>query len=288
MKTMKKYKNKTKNAPNSNKKFILINRYAPRDSISFSPNYSSKIQKQITYVDELPPFIKNRMNKRGYSSKPYSNRIIKHENIFENYDDFKIKPSLLAKSRMDFSDIFSTKKTKYMTNFPIHYHYNIIPCYIYHKSCSFKLIWYKPFSSIDYPSVLSICFEGIIETAHPYKFIARQACKELLMAENSHNKIIPIIPKLYEYIRIALLDENDETFNDAVDICYLLVLYSGREGYPYMKLILSPLRRRLGNSRFQSKIYDVLNLLCKLFGNEALDDIKEFIPSFFPDTTIYG
>ena len=113
-----------------------------------------------------------------------------------------------------------------MTNFPIHYHYNIIPCYIYHKSCSFKLIWYKPFSSIDYPSVLSICFEGIIETAHPYKFIARQACKELLMAENSHNKIIPIIPKLYEYIRIALLDENDETFNDAVDICYLLVIFN--------------------------------------------------------------
>ena len=102
--------------------------------------------------------------------------------------------------------------------------------------------------------MLSACFEGIIEVAHPYKFIARQACKELLKAENSHYKIIPIISRLYEYIRIALLDDNDETFKDALDICFLLVFYAGREGFPYTKLILTPLRRRLSNTNFQSKI----------------------------------
>jgi len=286
-------KNKKSNTKNTNDNLILINRYAPSDKITFSSHYKRKIEPQINYVDELPPFIKNRMNKRQQNktdnlSDIINPHIIKPDNIFENYDDFNIKPSLLAKSKMEFSDIFSQKKTRFNTNFPIHYINNIIPCYIYHKPNSFKLIWYKPFSEIDYNSVLSACFEGIIEVAHPYKFIARQACKELLKAENSHYKIIPIISRLYEYIRIALLDDNDETFKDALEICFLLVFYAGREGFPYTKLILTPLRRRLSNTNFQSKIYDVLNLLCKLFGNEASDLIKQYIPSFFPDTTIYG
>ena len=286
-------KNK-KGKPNKigNNQIILINRYSPSDSIIFSQNYKSKLENQINYVKEFPPIIKNRMNKRlrSKSSKHLisSKRTIKPENIINNYDNFCIKPSLLIKSQMEFSDIFSQKKTRYMTNFPVHYINNIIPCFIYHNTASFKLRWYKDFDSIDYDSVLSACFEGIIETAHPFKFIARQACKELLMAENSHKKILGIIPKLYDYMKIALLNENDETFSDALDISYLLVLYSGREGFDYTKAILSPLRKRIWNVKFTSKIYDLLNLLCKLFGDEAYDLVKLFIPSFFPNTTLYG
>ena len=267
---------------------ILINRYDPSDRISITHNYKPIIEKQIHYVDQLPPFVYNRMNKRGNSSKPFSNRIIKHENIFKDYKDFTIKPSLLYKSKMKISDIFSKKMTKYKTYFPLHYNQNLIPCHLFHKASSFKLIWDKPFKEIDYSKVLTACFEGIIETAHPYKFISRQACKELLMAENSHIKIIPILSKLYDYIRIALLDENDETFLDACDICLLLVIYGGDEGFPYIKLLLSPFQKRIFGAQFRDKIYNILNMLCKLFAEDAFDQIKEAIPSFFPDTTIYG
>ncbi len=267
---------------------ILINRYDPSDRISITHNYKPIIEKQMHYVDQLPPFVYNRMNKRGNSSKPFSNRIIKHENIFKDYKDFTIKPSLLYKSKMKISDIFSKKMTKYKTYFPLHYNQNLIPCHLFHKASSFKLIWDKPFKEIDYSKVLTACFEGIIETAHPYKFISRQACKELLMAENSHIKIIPILSKLYDYIRIALLDENDETFLDACDICLLLVIYGGDEGFPYIKLLLSPFQKRIFGTQFRDKIYNILNMLCKLFAEDAFDQIKEAIPSFFPDTTIYG
>ena len=267
---------------------ILINRYDPSDRISITHNYKPIIEKQIHYVDQLPPFVYNRMNKRGNSSKPFSNRIIKHENIFKDYKDFTIKPSLLYKSKMKISDIFSKKMTKYKTYFPLHYNQNLIPCHLFHKASSFKLIWDKPFKEIDYSKVLTACFEGIIETAHPYKFISRQACKELLMAENSHIKIIPILSKLYDYIRIALLDENDETFLDACDICLLLVIYGGDEGFRYIKLLLSPFQKRIFGTQFRDKIYNILNMLCKLFAEDAFDQIKEAIPSFFPDTTIYG
>lgn len=268
--------------------FILINRYSPDDFIEITKNYKPIIEKQLNYVDELPPFVYNRMNKRGLSAKPFSHRIIKHENVFEDYNDFAIKPSVLYKSKMKISDIFSKKMTKYRTNFPLHYNQNLIPCHVYHKTSSFRLIWDKPFKDIDYSKVLTACFEGIIETSHPYKFISRQASKELLMAENSHVKILPILSELYDYIRIALFDENDETFLDACDICLLLVLYAGGEGYPYMKLLFSPLLKRINGPQFNNKIYDILNMLCKLFGEKAFYPIKKSIPSFFPDTTIYG
>ena len=228
------------------------------------------------------------MNKRGRSYKSMSSRIMKHENIFKDYKDFSIKPSLLYKSKMKISDIFSQKMTKYNTYFPIHYNQNIIPCHLYHKASSFKLIWDKPFNEIDYSKVLTACFEGIIETAHPYKFISRQASKELLLAENSHIKIIPILSRLYDYIRIALLDDNDETFLDACDICLLLVIYGGKESYPYIKLLLSPFQKRIFGTQFKDKIYSILNMLCKIFAEEAFYIIKEGIPSFFLDTTIYG
>ena len=268
--------------------FVLINRYNPKDFVSITKNYQPIIEKQLNYVDELPPFVYNRMNKRGRSSKALSNRIVKHENVFNDYKDFAIKPSILYSSKMKLSDIFSKKMTKYRTNFPLHYNQNLIPCHVYHKTSSFKLIWDKPFKEIDYSKVLTACFEGIIETAHPYKFISRQACKELLMAENSHIKILPILSELYDYIRIALLDENDETFLDACDICLLLVIYGGEEGYPYMKLLFSPFQKRIFETQFTDKIYAILNMLCKLFGENAFYKIKKNIPSFFPDTTIYG
>jgi hypothetical protein len=268
--------------------FVLINRYNPKDFVSITKNYQPIIEKQLNYVDELPPFVYNRMNKRGRSSKALSNRIVKHENVFNDYKDFAIKPSILYSSKMKLSDIFSKKMTKYRTYFPLHYNQNLIPCHVYHKTSSFKLIWDKPFKEIDYSKVLTACFEGIIETAHPYKFISRQACKELLMAENSHIKILPILSELYDYIRIALLDENDETFLDTCDICLLLVIYGGEEGYPYMKLLFSPFQKRIFGTQFTDKIYAILNMLCKLFGENAFYTIKKIIPSFFPDTTIYG
>ena len=267
---------------------ILINRYIPSDSVSITCNYKPIIEKQINYVEELPPFVYNRMNKRGHSSKNFSRHNCKHVDVFTDYKDFSIKPSQLYRNKNKVSDIFSRKMTKYQTSFPIHYNQNIIPCHLYHKASSFKLIWDKPIKAIDYSKVLTICFEGIIETAHPYKFIARQACKELLMAENSHIKIIPILSNLYDYIRIALLDDNDETFLDACDICFLLIIYGGYEGYPYMKLLLSPLRKRIQLTHCKDKIYAILNILCKLFHEEAFFTIKKYIPSFFPDTTIYG
>jgi len=211
---------------------ILINRYDPTDQVTINPSYKAKIERQINYVSQLPPFVVNRMNKRSYSSRNLPRHKIRYENMFSDYNDFRIKSSMLYRQKNKVSDIFSRKMTIYMTYFLIHYNQNLILCHVFHKANSYKLVLDKPFEKIDYPRVLTAYFEGIIETAHPYKFISRKASKELLLAENSHDKIIPVISKLYDYIRIALLDKNDETFKDACEICLLLVIYGGEAGRP--------------------------------------------------------
>ena len=49
------------------------------------------------------------------------------------------------------------------------------------------------------------CFEGLLETEHPYSFVANQALKELLESPGASEKVIPIIGKLIMPLRMALL-----------------------------------------------------------------------------------
>ena len=49
------------------------------------------------------------------------------------------------------------------------------------------------------------CFEGLLETEHPYSFVSNQALKELLEAPGASEKVIPIIGKLIMPLRMALL-----------------------------------------------------------------------------------
>ena len=98
---------KLKNNENTDKSpLILINRYNPSDIVSINYNYKPIIEKHINYVEELPPFIYNCKTNRCHSTKSLTarnkNRRIEY---FENFDNFKIKPSMLYKSRMKISDI---------------------------------------------------------------------------------------------------------------------------------------------------------------------------------------
>ena len=37
--------------------------------------------------------------------------------------------------------------------------------------------------AFDYDPVLPVCFEGLLETEHPYSFASRQCIRELLLAD---------------------------------------------------------------------------------------------------------
>ena len=176
---------------NKDKPLILINRYNYDSVSTSSPKYKSKLNRQIHYVSELPP--------RRYitNSESKTNNKIKSNTHKRSYSSRKSQP-LANKSKMHLKHSF-IPITECKSHFPIYYDNCLIPCHIKHNISSVSLIWDKPFDEIDYSKVLTICFEGLIETKRPYSFISSQACKELLLANNTFHKVLPLLGILYKY-----------------------------------------------------------------------------------------
>lgn len=52
---------------------------------------------------------------------------------------------------------------------------------------------------------ISLKFQGLKETVHPYTFVARTGFKELLEVPGCSAKVVPLLPKLAVAIRGALV-----------------------------------------------------------------------------------
>ena len=193
-------------------KAVLIN----RNNVNIKTQVTPTTKSKLVYVNELNP------------SKPQPKIIHKapilNQNKFKNYDSFKRKPSEKLRN-VKLADPFSSTKN-HKTNFGYVYSSNGIPCHLQHGTARLFLQWDTDFQNIDYSQVLPVCFEGIMETEHPYKFAARQSCKELLLAEGAENKVVPLLPKLFYSLRIALSSSNDEIFLDTCEITEIVNFFN--------------------------------------------------------------
>ena len=54
------------------------------------------------------------------------------------------------------------------------------------------------------------CFEGLLETDHPYSFVANRALHELLQAQGAAEKTVPIVGKLIMPLRSAFMSADNE------------------------------------------------------------------------------
>jgi hypothetical protein len=77
------------------------------------------------------------------------------------------------------ADPFRPKK-KSKTNFGYVYSAGGIPCRIFHQSVNMQLQWDVNPSALPYDPLLITCFEGLIETEHPFSFVSRKCIEELL------------------------------------------------------------------------------------------------------------
>jgi hypothetical protein len=81
-----------------------------------------------------------------------------------------------------------------------------------------RLHWDTSPSQLSYDPLLVTLFEGLLETEHPFVFVARQGCKELLTADGAADKSIPLIPRLVMPLRSALMSPDSGIFNSALEI----------------------------------------------------------------------
>ena len=67
-----------------------------------------------------------------------------------------------------------------------------------------------------------VCFEGLLETEHPYNFAAPQCIKEMLQADKAYEKVVPILVKLINPLRAAYTSDNKNIFMDILEITRLV------------------------------------------------------------------
>ena len=79
---------------------------------------------------------------------------------------------------------------------------------------------------MDYDPTLLVCFEGLIETEHPYNFAAPQCIKEMLVAKGSFEKVSPILSKIINPLRMAFQSNEAKVFNEALEVTILVKIFN--------------------------------------------------------------
>ena len=169
---------------------------------------------------------------------------------------------------------------KHKTNFGHVYSAGGIPCRIEHGNVNMKLVWSIPPESLEYDPTLIICFEGLLETLHPYSFAAKQCVRELLSAKGAREKVIPILGRLIPHLKNALVCDNPDTFLEAMNVVEMLSDLVGELMNPYLHFFLQSINKRSFNLKYKERVFDLMRTLESNGGQEALVEIKKKVPTY--------
>ncbi|CAD8107624.1 unnamed protein product [Paramecium sonneborni] len=179
-------------------------------------------------------------------------------------------------------DPFSDKSKQKTNSFAYVYNAGGIPCRVNHGCNTMKLQWNQgvEIGHLPYDPLMVTCFEGLIEEAHPYCFIATNAIKDMLNEQNAQEKVIPILPKLVWPLRTALSSQNDKVFMSSLEILKLLSNNIGSHLNSHLKNLLVPLSKRMDRKNQKEIIQDVLRQIQENGGPDTLKLIKAAIPTY--------
>ena len=92
---------------------------------------------------------------------------------------------------------------------------------------------------------MSALCEGLMETTHPYNFVAQQGLIDLLQSEGAQSKLIPILKGIILPLRNALAQHPRENVKVTLKIFKLMVDLCGKAMLPYIKNLLPPLGKHI-------------------------------------------
>lgn len=193
------------------------------------------------------------------------------------YNSRSLSPKVRTKQFQ--SDPFAVA-AKHKTNFGYVYSAGGIPCRLDFNGSKMRLKWDIQPSDLNYDPILDICFEGILETEHPYRFVSRECIKEMLAAENAYEKVIPMLSKLMIRLRKALESPIEHVFIEAMDVLKILSFLVKEQINKFLFLVLQQINRRSFKLKYKEKVFDLLRDFENNGGNEAYMIIKSKIPTY--------
>ena len=169
---------------------------------------------------------------------------------------------------------------KHKTNFGFVYSAGGIPCRIEHGAVNLKLVWSIPVEKLDYDPILITCFEGLLETEHPYNFVGKQCIRELLAAEGAKEKVEPILGKLIIPLKEAIKCDNPEIFCEAMNDLEILSNMVKDKLNKYIHFFLQNINKKSFNPKYKDRVFEVLKTLEDNGGPEVFKEIKRKIPTY--------
>ena len=190
----------------------------------------------------------------------------------------KNKPTAKLRS-IKLGNPFATPN-KHKTNFGYVYSVGGIPCRIEHGNVCLKLVWDIPVEQLDYDPILITCFEGLLETEHPYNFAGKQCIRELLSAKGAEEKVTPILGRLISPLKEALRCDNPEIFCEAMNDLEILSGLVKDKLNKYLHFFLQNINKRSFNPKYKERVFEVLRTLELNGGPDVYKEIKKKIPTY--------
>ena len=301
---------KAENNTKNNKEKINLKKSAPF-SIKFEQNKIPSGNINYNINNEHQNEIKQKQsNVFSHQSPLRYNRPFQNNNFNLNNNQYRNKTniySVFIKNNLDSSQLYDLHKAdwdvtkpniptaklrriklgnpfavgnKHKTNFGHVYSAGGIPCRIEHGNVNMKLVWSIPPESLEYDPTLIICFEGLLETLHPYSFAAKQCVREMLTAKGAEEKVIPILGRLIPHLKNALTCDNPDTFVEAMNVVEMLSDLVGDYLNPYLHFFLQSINKRSFNLKYKERVFDLMRTLEQNGGPDALKEIKKKIPTY--------
>ena len=296
---------------------INIKKSAPF-SINFGQNKIPTENKDYNINIANKEYIKEKQSNVFSHQSPFGyNRPFKNKNFNLNNNHYRNKTniySVFIKNNLDSSQLYDLHKAnwdvtkpniptaklrrikmgnpfavgnKHKTNFGYVYSAGGIPCRIEHGNVNMKLVWNIPPESLDYDPTLITCFEGLLETLHPYSFAAKQCVRELLTAKGAEEKVIPILGRLIPHLKNALTCDNPDTFVEAMNVVEMLSDLVGEHLNPFLHFFLQSINKRSFNLKYKERVFDLMRTLEERGGPDALKEIKKKVPTYMSTVEYY-
>ncbi|KAM3857614.1 parkin coregulated gene protein-like [Diretmus argenteus] len=170
-----------------------------------------------------------------------------------------------------------------------------IPVVMEHNRGLPRIKWLKDIKTLDRRHFLPLFFDGMVETAHPYRLYAHQGVIQLL-ALVGPTELAELVPELIRPIKNALETRNHAIMYDMIELVQVMVKIGegtvgegevGRALVPYYHTILPVFRLfqhkhtvKHGQQDIARLIKETLDMLHKFGGENAFINIKSQIPDY--------
>lgn len=145
-----------------------------------------------------------------------------------------------------------------------------------------KLQWSLPLPQLNYDPLLVQFFEGLVETKHPFVFVARTGLTDLLTADDAGMKAAPLLMQIIPRVRQALLSKAPGVFDATLEAIRLLAHAVGPALNPHLPQLLVQLTKYIhtGAPKTRELVQAVLETIEEAGGEEALKAIKRKVPTW--------